>query len=34
LSADPSLAWDIIRDNIDKPWNWLVLSLGKFQGWK
>ena len=30
LSANPSITWEIIEANPDKPWNWKTLSQNKF----
>ena len=26
LSSNPNITWDIVRDNLDKPWDWDSLS--------
>jgi hypothetical protein len=30
LSLNPNITWEIIQINIDKPWNWVMLSSNKF----
>ena len=30
LSENPSITWEIVEANPDKPWNWGVLSRNKF----
>ena len=31
ISKNPNITWDIIRENLDKPWDWKAISLNKFQ---
>jgi len=26
LSKNPNITWEIVKDNLDKPWNWNYLS--------
>jgi len=34
MSSNPNITWDIIRDNLDKSWDWGKLSENLFDGWK
>jgi hypothetical protein len=33
LSYNPGLTWDIIKNNLDKPWKWVKLSFHKNITW-
>ena len=30
LSQNPNITWKIIKNNLDKPWDWQYLSYNKF----
>ena len=34
LSGNPSITWEIVRDNPDKPWDWDLLSENPSITWE
>ena len=34
LSSNPNITWEIVRDNLDKPWDWFVLSINPSITWE
>jgi len=30
ISANPNITWEIVSNNMDKPWNWIYLSRNEF----
>jgi hypothetical protein len=30
VSSNPTITWEIVRDNPDKPWDWFWLSGNKY----
>ena len=33
LSENPNVTWEIVKDNLDKPWNWDYLSMNPNITW-
>ena len=33
ISPNPNITWDLIRENLDKPWDWYWISLNPNITW-